>query len=128
MVIFPSIWVILICSYLLIVIFSNLITGVLNKLITVIFSHSPITDLSYSISPILSNLIIIIYTGFIADFYFFIFCCKFEIKSFTSLKLKYFIFLKLLHNIINENNLIISTFNLHGFPWWKVNLFSFSPF
>ncbi len=50
-------------------VFSNLITGVLNKLITVIFSHSPITDLSYSISPILSNLIIIIYKGFIAEFY-----------------------------------------------------------
>jgi hypothetical protein len=49
----------------MIVIFSNLITGVLKKLIIVIFNNTTITNLSYSISPKFSNLIIIIYKGFI---------------------------------------------------------------
>jgi hypothetical protein len=89
----------------MIVIFSNLITGVLTKLITVIFSNSTITNLSYSISPIFSNLIHIIYRGFIPRFYDWLisiierkiifvnysnvfFFCKFKVNSFTFLKLK----------------------------------------
>jgi len=69
MIIFPSILVILICNNLMIVIFSNLIIGVLKKFIIVIFSNSTIKKLSYSISPIFSNFIIIIYKGFIPEFY-----------------------------------------------------------
>jgi len=43
----------------MILIFSNLITGVLKKLITVIFSNLTIKNLNfYSISQIFSNLII----------------------------------------------------------------------
>jgi hypothetical protein len=126
----------------MIVIFCNLIIG-LKKLNTVIFSNSIITHLSYSISPISSNLIIIIYKYFVPEFYSWWISIverkiisvnykkvfgKFKVNSFIFLKLNYFIFLKLLHNIFNENNLIISTFSLHGFRWWIVNLFSFSPF
>ncbi len=45
-----------------------------------------------------------------------VFCFgKFKVNSFTFLKLKYSIFLKLLHNIFDENNLIISTFSLMYF-------------
>jgi hypothetical protein len=66
MIIFPSILVILVCRNLMIVIFSNLTPGVLKKLITVICSNSTI---QFSISPNSSNLIIIIYKGFIPEFY-----------------------------------------------------------
>jgi len=69
MIIFPSIFVILICSNLMIVLFSNLITRVLKKLNTFIFSISTITNLRYSIFPIFNNLIITIYKDFILEFY-----------------------------------------------------------
>jgi hypothetical protein len=118
----------------MIVIFSNLIIGVLKKLIiTVIYSNSTITNLSCSIFPSSSNLTIKIYKGFIPEFYnrlisiverkiisvnYSNICfCKFKVNSFTFLTFKYFIFLKLLYNICNENNLIFSIFILHGFAW-----------
>jgi hypothetical protein len=91
----------------MIVIFSNLISGVLKKLIAVAFSNSTITNLSYSNFPNFSNLIIINYKYFIPEFYNWlisiverkiisvnysnVFFCKFKVNLFTFLKLKYFI-------------------------------------